>query len=95
MSVPYICAFFGLDLTLTDYCSAGAARLLSISAHGHSQTATCERNLTRGSAIEHGNYPYVMRASFFTYVSAHKYSFIQGSSICESIFPGNPIHVTD
>lgn len=79
VSLRYL-RLFGLLLIWTEYVSARAAGLLSISALSHSHTSTLEMDNARRSAINYGNHPYVTPAGFLTYIRSpvqlHPRSFI-------------------
>ena len=59
--------FFNLVLTLTVHFNSSAARMLSISSHGRSQTSTLGRFHPRGSAFKYGYHLYVTPAGFPVY----------------------------
>ena len=86
---------FDHPLTLTVTFNTGAARLLSISAHGHSQTSTPGSGHPHRPIINKGNHPYVASASLFPWICAYRYSLLQDPSIRQSTLFRDLIHVPD
>ena len=86
---------FDHPLTLTANFNTGAARLLSISAHGHSQISTPGSGHAHQPIINKWNYPYVASASLFRWICAYRYSLLQDASVCKSTLFRDLIHVPD
>ena len=89
---------FDYPLTLTAKFNTEAARLLSISAHDHSETSTHGSGHSQQPTIGKGNHPYVASASLFPWICAYRYSLLQDASICKSTLfrdlscvPDNPV----
>ena len=82
----------GIVLTLTVCFSAGATRLLSISAHRYSQTSARKRGHPHRPALNDGNHPYVV-SILLKQIFAYRHSFFKDPSTRKSNLLENSIHV--